>query len=84
MAILTEIATDHLHTLRFECQPEDLEDPAAQETDRHLARPAFRSLSTVVFVFSSVERNPFGILDDMVEAALPKSAGRGILRILYV
>ena len=83
MAILTEIATDHLHTIRFECQPEDLEDPAASEADGLLARSAFRSLSSVVFVFTSVEDYTREQLSDMVDAALPKTAARGTLNVLY-
>ena len=83
MAILTEIATDHLHTLRFECQPEDLEDPTALETDSLLTRPAFQSLSSVVFVFSGIEGYSFELLDNMVRAALPRSAARDTLRVLY-
>ena len=84
MAILTEIATDHLHTIRFECQPEDLEDPAASEADGLLTRPTFRSLSSVVFVFASVEEYTHEQLKDMVDAALPQTAARGTLRVLYV
>lgn len=83
MAILTEIATDHLHTIRIECQPEDLEGPTALEADRLLTRPTFRSLSSVVFVFAGVKEYTHEQLDDIVDAALPQTAARGTLKVLY-
>lgn len=81
-AVLTEIHTEHVHTIRFECHPEDLEDTVALDVDQLLSRPAFTSLSAVVFSFPRVEGYSYGELVEMSKNAFAKTSALGCLMVL--
>ncbi|GJE88524.1 hypothetical protein PsYK624_046070 [Phanerochaete sordida] len=65
-AVLTEIHTEHIRTIRFECHPEDLEDAIAWEVDEMLGRSVFKALENVTFAFAAV--NGYG-LEELVKMA---------------
>lgn len=80
-AVLTAIRTEHIHTIRFECHPEDLEDAIAHEVDELLSQSRFKTLTTVAFAFAAV--NGYGLeeLVEMTGAAFSSTFALGYLII---
>lgn len=81
IAILTELATEHLHTIRFECLPEDLIHSATRDTDALLTRASFSSLSTVAVVLGRMDGHSVEQLDELAQIAFQGIAARGCLQV---
>lgn len=78
LVALKQISTNCLHTVRFECQLEDLVDCDLSEVDMLLARPTFSRLKIVTFALADSDL-PID-LDETIQMALPRTTSRGILQ----
>ncbi len=83
LIVLTHTASRRLHTVRFECQIEDLEAPALFEVDALLSDRAFASLSDVIFVLVDLKDKDSEETMGMLQTYLPLTASRGALRFHF-
>lgn len=78
LVCLQQICTDHIRSVHFECQLEDVVEFALAQVDELLSQPAFSHLKDITFAFADT-----GLLEDLDQnicQALPRTASRGILR----